>query len=95
MSFTYGKPWIATEKDTQTRWSCAKPGENFRCGMCGHKFVVGDRVRWQYTNDIPNAGGNPMICEACDGPDIVERWIAKCAEWSAIIDAPKWWKFHR
>lgn len=91
MSFTNGQPWIATDKDCGMRWSCGKPGEHFRCGFCGHKFVPGDRVRWQYTNDIPGAGGNPMVCEKCDGPDVVERWAKKCAEWAA--DA--WWWFRR
>lgn len=95
MSFTDGKPWIATTKDTQTRWSSGKPGEHFRCGMCGHNFVVGDQVRWQYTNDIPNAGGNPLVCAACDGPDFVERWVAKFAEWDVIATDPKWWRFRK
>lgn len=68
MSFTDGKPFIATEKDTKLRWSGGKPGEFFRCGFCGVKFQAGDTVRWVFTNDTPGAGGNPFVCEKCDAP---------------------------
>lgn len=91
MSFTDGKPWVATAEDCARDWNCGKNGKHFRCGLCGHRFVVGDRVRWQYTNDIPGAGGNPFVCQSCDGPDMIERWKAKCAEWAS--DA--WWWFRR
>lgn len=64
--FTDGKPWQASAKDCAARWSCGKPGEFFRCALCGHKFVEGDTVRWQYTNDTPGAGGNPLVCAKCD-----------------------------
>lgn len=92
MSFTDGKPWTATKEDCAKRWSCGKPGEHFRCAFCGHRFSPGDRVRWQFTNDIKGAGGNPLVCEKCDGPDVVERWKAKCAEWAA--DAWWWFRLH-
>lgn len=91
MSFTDGKPWIATAEDCKRRWSCGAPGERFRCYLCGHQFVPGDRVRWQYTNNVSGAGGNPLACERCDGPDVVERWKAKCAEWNSNA----WWWFRR
>jgi hypothetical protein len=96
MSFTDGKPWIATEQDCNTtRWSGGKPGQHFRCYMCGHKFEPGERVRWQYTSDTPNAGGNPLLCETCDTPDVIERWKAKHAEWRAIRTDPRWWFFRK
>jgi hypothetical protein len=90
MSFTDGKPRIATEQDCKARWSCGKPGERFRCCLCGHKFVVGDVWRFQFTNNIPNAGGNPLVCEKCDGPDVVERWKKMCEEYKT-----KFWHFHQ
>jgi hypothetical protein len=40
--------------------------------MCGHKFEVGDVWRWLYSKTTIN----PLICEKCDGPDVLERWVA-------------------
>ena len=76
MSFTDQKPFIVSEKDLKTRWGGGKPGEYFRCGLCGYRFCLGDTARWQYTNDTPEAWGNPMICEKCDGPreEIITKW---------------------
>jgi hypothetical protein len=67
MTWTDGKPFIAHAIDLKTRWNSGKPGEYFRCGLCGYKFAVGDTVRWQFTNDTPGAGGNPFVCKCCDG----------------------------
>jgi hypothetical protein len=78
--WTNGKPRIATEKDLNVRWFGGKPGEYFRCALCGYRFKVGDYWRWQYTNSTPGAGGNPIVCEKCDGPDVIERWRVKCEE---------------
>lgn len=90
MSFTDGKPFIATEKDLQTRWSCGKPGEKFRCGLCGHKFAVGEMVRWQYTNDVHGACGNPFVCTACDGGrDKIVLEI--CARRAELNSERNWW----
>lgn len=91
MSFTDQKPFTATEEDCRCAWSGRANGEYFRCGLCGHKFIPGDVVRWQYTNDMPGAGGNPMVCQKCDGPPEVvrEKWKAMHEEartrfWSFI-----------
>jgi hypothetical protein len=80
MSKLFGPLRPATQKDVKARWSCGRPGERFRCYMCGHKFVVGDLWRAVYTNDTPGAGGNPLVCESCDSPDIKERWIERSEE---------------
>ena len=82
MSFTDGKPFIATEANCKASWGGGKNGSYFRCYFCGHKFKPGDTVRWQYTNDISGAGGNPMVCERCDGPpaDVRAAWAEKCEE---------------
>jgi len=77
MSFTDQRPRTATERDLATRWMGGKPGEYFRCCMCGHRFAVGDYWRWVYTNGTPGAGGNPIVCEGCDGMDVIGRWKAK------------------
>jgi len=63
-----GQPFVATEHDCKLRRSCGKPGEFFRCFSCGRKFVVGDTVRWVFTNDTPGARGNPFVCATCDRP---------------------------
>lgn len=78
MSFTNGLPWTATAEDCQRPWSGGIKGSRFRCYLCGHKFTPGDRVRWQYTNDVPGAGGNPFVCHDCDGTkdEIVAKWKA-------------------
>ena len=81
MSWTDQKRRIATEKDCQTRWGAGKPGEQFLCSLCGHKFKVGDGWRWVYT------GGkgivNFFVCDNCDGPDVVDRAIVDFKEISA------------
>jgi hypothetical protein len=92
MSFTNGKPWIATEKDVHASWSGGKDGKYFRCALCGYKFKVGDTVRLQYTNDVPGAGGNPLVCQKCDGTkeEIVAKWRAMHEE-----SKGRWWWFCR
>lgn len=91
MSFTDGKPFIATQEDCQKRWGGGKPGELFRCCFCGHKFVPGDTVRWQYTNDTPGAGGNPFVCKDCDkGRDAN---IAEILRRRAELKDGRWWWF--
>lgn len=90
-TWTNGKPFIATVEDCARRWSCGKPGERFRCALCGHKFAPGDTVRWQYTNDVAKAGGNPFVCQTCDvGRDGI---IAEILRRRAELKADRWWWF--
>ena len=89
MSFTDGKQFVATEHHCQLRWSGARPGVRFRCGICGHKFEPGDVVRFVYTNNLPGYGGNPLVCATCDGPDVIARWKALCDE----AASPRFWLF--
>jgi len=83
----------ATEQECKARWSCAKPGENFRCGFCGHKFQIGDLWRGLYTNDMAHAGGNPLVCECCnaDNESLRKDWLDKCVTWKAFINEPTNW----
>lgn len=90
MSFTDGKPFVATAQQCAARWGGAAPGERFRCYMCGHRFEPGDVARWQYTNNLPgHYGGNPFVCARCDGPDVVDRWKALCDE----AHSARFWSF--
>lgn len=65
-SFVHGAPQVATDKDLATKWSGGKPGERFRCYLCGHKFEVGDAWRFVYANGTPGTMGNFMVCKPCD-----------------------------
>ncbi len=87
--FTDGKPWTVSEDDVHVPWGCGKDGKFFRCGFCGHRFVAGDTARWVYTNDIPEACGNPLVCAGCDAPreELVERWKAMWEETRGRM----WW----
>lgn len=87
-SFTNGLRRIATERDCATKWGGDAPGVRFRCYLCGHKFAVGDGWRWQYCGETytsterGKAYGaiNFLVCDACDGPDVVRRWLDRNAE---------------
>lgn len=72
-----GHPFTATEQHVTAPWSGGENGKYFRCGLCGHRFQVGDVVRWVYMNSTSGSlFGNFLTCQACDGPDIVERRLA-------------------
>jgi len=75
MNFTDQKPRIATDEHVKARWCAGAPGEKFRCYLCGYKFKVGDQWRWVYNNgpDKP-CNGNFLVCEKCDGEDVLEKW---------------------
>lgn len=96
-SFTDGVRRLATPDDVGRRWSGGRSGENFRCYLCGHRFQLGDGWRWQYTgafsfehNGRKRGVSNFLVCDACDGPDVIERWAALHREFSS----PKFWALH-
>ncbi len=78
MSFTDQKPHIATEVQCKMRWGGAKPGERFRCYLCGVKFKVGDIFRWVFCGDIHLT--NFLTCESCDGSNVKDKWKAANTE---------------
>ena len=83
MSFTDGLPRVATEEDIWAHWGGGRPGERFRCYLCGHRFAVGDVWRFQ-----PMQGAmNFIVCGGCDGDDVVERWKA----WKDELERRAWW----
>lgn len=75
-TFLDQKPFVVAAKHMKLPWSGGKDGVYFRCCLCGYRFQVGDVARWQYTNDVSGAGGNPLVCQACDGTkeQIVDKW---------------------
>lgn len=81
--FTNGEQRVATEDDCKARWGLTAKPSNFRCYMCGHGFQVGDKWRWQYGcgrtfNHEGKVFGltNFIVCDKCDGPDVLDRWVA-------------------
>lgn len=96
MSWTDGKPFIATEADCKANWACQPNGAAFRCALCGYRFKVGDTVRWQYTNDTKTAGGNPLVCVDCDtGREGIIAEITKRRELIKEMKSGKYWWFLR
>lgn len=87
-SFTDQKQRVATEKDCKAPWSGGKDGKYFRCYLCGYKFVVGDKWRWIFAGRIPLL--NFIVCEKCDGDDVLERWQKANEE----AESRFWW-LHR
>jgi hypothetical protein len=94
MSLFDGKPTTATEEHLRAPWMGGKNGKYFRCAMCGYRFKLGDVFRFVFTNDMPKAGGNPIVCQQCDGPncDVRAAWQKKCED--NYPNSSNWW-FHR
>jgi hypothetical protein len=90
-----GELQVATEETCKARWSCGKPGQYFRCGFCGYKFKAGDKWRGVYTNDMPGAGGNPLVCEKCNDTNaqLRARWLEKANNWKAVVESGENWHF--
>ena len=83
MSFTGQKPRKATQKECDAHWN-GREG-NFRCYLCGYTFKLGDVWRWVYGSRAKVM--NCMVCEACDGDDVLDRWVAANKELAQRF----WW----
>lgn len=86
-NFTDQKPRKATMQHLQAPWRGKVDGSAFRCYLCGRRFKVGDvwRFLWAAHEGAPNC----LVCEACDGPDVLERWKAQFQE---AQERFWWWK---
>lgn len=53
-----------------------------RCYLCGHAFKVGEIMSLANGNSTPDKRSlhNFLVCEACDGEDVLDRWIEHCKE---------------
>ena len=89
--FTNQKRRVATEEECHAPWGGLKNGAGFRCYLCGHRFRPGDGWRWVYTGsrNFQTPEGktfgviNFKTCDACDGPTVIDRWIARNIEFSS------------
>lgn len=98
--FMDGLRRVATQKECTTKWNGAPAGRDFRCYLCGHHFQVGDGWRWQYVGPLGDKGPvidgkrygccNFKVCDKCDGPDVIDRWVALHNE----FHAPRFWALH-
>lgn len=84
---------IATKEDLGRPWSGNK--ENFRCGICGHRFNVGDGYRMIFTNNLPSYGGNPICCDSCASNNPLQKWKENIDEFNRIIKEPRFWRMVR
>ena len=81
-----GQRTIATAHDCKGKWGL--DGQGFRCGLCGHHFNEGDGWRWiwmtgqSWTGSDGKTRGicNFKTCDACDGPDVRERYVERVVE---------------
>lgn len=75
-----GMPFTLTDEQVRAYWG-GHPEGRLHCSLCGKKLHAGDTVRWIYTNSTPyedGGGGNPMVCQECDGPR--EKILARVRE---------------
>lgn len=82
MSFTDGKPFIATEKMLNMNWGGKGPS-GFSCHMCLRRFVLNDIVRFVYCPGAPNI----LVCKGCDGNGFHGEPVEKLWEtrWTTVI----------
>lgn len=85
--FTNGKRRVATAEECSAKWGL--DSHALRCDLCGHTMKPGDGWRWIYSagaSFISPADGkkwgltNLTVCDACDGPDAMERWAERHRE---------------
>lgn len=96
--FTNQKRFVASKEDLSRNWGGYRDRRRFRCYLCGDQFAEGDGVRWVYSagagyelNGKRYGVCNLMTCDECDGPDILERWVALHQE----FHNPKFWAIRR
>ena len=83
MSFRNQIQRVATEEDINAPWSGVKGGKHFYCYLCGYKFQIGDKWRWVNTA-YRSHRSNLLVCEECDGPNVLECWEVWWKEWESL-----------
>jgi hypothetical protein len=96
--FTNQKRFVATAEHMKQKFGL--DGKGFFCGLCGHRFVEGDGVRWVYANGNSPSYCNFFTCDSCDGPDVLERRtaagnLAKSLEFNEFVLAAKFLRAER
>ena len=92
--FTDQKQRVATEHEAEVvSWGGRGPG-SLRCYLCGDKIYAGEPWRWVYSSGRTfEANGkkrgvmNITTCGGCDGPDVLDRWVAANKELATRF----WW----
>jgi hypothetical protein len=62
MSFSDQKSFVVTKQNLK---NFTQGGDEFRCAVCGHRFLPGDTARWQYMGGTGYP--NIEVCYNCDG----------------------------
>ena len=85
MSFTDQKPRKATEQQVTSWGGRFEHGKRFRCYLCGHRFKVGEY--WRCVTGTKVGLSNFIVCELCDGPDVLSEWQRRNKE----LEKRFWW----
>ena len=67
---------------------------HLRCYLCGHIFILGEQVSLVNNNgwkDRPTGDFNPLVCDGCDGEDVLDRWVEHCKEAKRLMKGKFWW----
>jgi len=78
--FTDQKPRIVSEEELEAPWGGDKPGERFRCWLCGHKFELGEYWRWVFGGNHEPPLANFMVCMKCDDENVIDHFAAATEE---------------
>ena len=98
LDFINQQPFVVDAEDLAAPWGGYRDGSRFRCHLCGHRFALGDICRWvhamgkSFTDDKGKKWGviNFFTCAACDGLDVLDRWIKANEDYSIKY----WWAKH-
>ena len=99
--WTDEKPFEADEEFVA---SFKRVGKPLVCFFCGKELVVGDSVRWVFTNTAEVGAaihGNPFIhiydciaeekgCVGGDGPELIQRMKYRAAQAKAALQRFEW-----
>jgi hypothetical protein len=66
---------VFTRQDFDSKWG--SHGKHY-CKLCNRDFQIGDKWRWIYATSLLYPYPNFSVCEECDGPDVLTRYVAAC-----------------
>lgn len=84
------KPFTVTKEHESLPFGGYPDGRLLRCALCGRFLWEGDTARWIFTNTKGSkVPGNPFVCGACDGPDVITRLEKH------VVEAKRYWWANR